>query len=317
MNRSMSPRNLYLLIAIGCGSLYNSLITTDLSLLRYGQKLRGHNKISAGGFTTDFEKLSGICQVLAVPANTTATLINLIQYGDAWATETKKKTTGEFDRFRKGERVPGCMADVRITTTFNYDHLESITKHPRISVDGSADSRVAQGILALLCEVGDFFVSSLIAFAVTPHINTDFCKSQGLENQECSNVLTLSPTDLSRECGLNSLLPVGRLNGLHNMVTVIHNQIKSELLRLREKENALLTADMDRERNADSLRALNPLNSDWSSVEGVDTSDEVAVLLSGGVDSSVALKLLQLQGHKVRAFYLKIWLEDEVAHLNE
>ena len=130
-------------------------------------------------------------------------------------------------------------------------------------------------------------------------------------------MLTLSPTDLSRECGLNSLLPVGRLNGLHNMVTVIHNQIKSELLRLREKENALLTADMDRERNADSLRALNPLNSDWSSVEGVDTSDEVAVLLSGGVDSSVALKLLQLQGHKVRAFYLKIWLEDEVAHLNE
>jgi asparagine synthetase B (glutamine-hydrolysing) len=28
-------------------------------------------------------------------------------------------------------------------------------------------------------------------------------------------------------------------------------------------------------------------------------SDEVAVLLSGGVDSSVALKLLQEQGHKV------------------
>ena len=52
-------------------------------------------------------------------------------------------------------------------------------------------------------------------------------------------------------------------------------------------------------------------------LEGRDTSDEVAVLLSGGVDSSVALKLLQLQGHRVRAFYLKIWLEDEVAHLNE
>jgi tRNA-specific 2-thiouridylase len=46
-------------------------------------------------------------------------------------------------------------------------------------------------------------------------------------------------------------------------------------------------------------------------------NDEIAVLLSGGVDSSVALKLLQEQGHKVRAFYLKIWLEDEVAHLNQ
>lgn len=45
--------------------------------------------------------------------------------------------------------------------------------------------------------------------------------------------------------------------------------------------------------------------------------DEVAVLLSGGVDSSVALRLLQDQGYRVRAFYLKIWLEDELAHLGE
>ncbi|MBL4693786.1 tRNA 2-thiouridine(34) synthase MnmA [Candidatus Gracilibacteria bacterium] len=42
---------------------------------------------------------------------------------------------------------------------------------------------------------------------------------------------------------------------------------------------------------------------------------KIAVLLSGGVDSSVALKLLQDQGHDVTAFYLKIWLEDELAFL--
>lgn len=41
----------------------------------------------------------------------------------------------------------------------------------------------------------------------------------------------------------------------------------------------------------------------------------IAVLLSGGVDSSVALRLLQEQGHQVTAFYLKIWLEDELAYL--
>jgi len=40
-----------------------------------------------------------------------------------------------------------------------------------------------------------------------------------------------------------------------------------------------------------------------------------AVLLSGGVDSSVALKLLKEQSHNITAFYLKIWLEDELAHL--
>lgn len=41
----------------------------------------------------------------------------------------------------------------------------------------------------------------------------------------------------------------------------------------------------------------------------------IAVLLSGGVDSSVALRLLADEGHTLHAFYLKIWLEDELAHL--
>src|SRR5271163_1075623 len=43
----------------------------------------------------------------------------------------------------------------------------------------------------------------------------------------------------------------------------------------------------------------------------------IAVLLSGGVDSSVALRLLHEQGHRVTAFYLKIWLEDELAFLGD
>lgn len=40
-----------------------------------------------------------------------------------------------------------------------------------------------------------------------------------------------------------------------------------------------------------------------------------AVLVSGGVDSAVALRLLQEQGYSPTAFYLKIWLEDELAYL--
>jgi tRNA-specific 2-thiouridylase len=42
---------------------------------------------------------------------------------------------------------------------------------------------------------------------------------------------------------------------------------------------------------------------------------KIAHLLSGGVDSSVALSLLQRAGHEVTAFYLKVWLEDELSHL--
>jgi tRNA-specific 2-thiouridylase len=44
---------------------------------------------------------------------------------------------------------------------------------------------------------------------------------------------------------------------------------------------------------------------------------KIAVLLSGGVDSSVALRLLKDQGHDVTAFYLKIWLQDEFSFLGE
>jgi tRNA-specific 2-thiouridylase len=43
---------------------------------------------------------------------------------------------------------------------------------------------------------------------------------------------------------------------------------------------------------------------------------KIAVLLSGGVDSSVALRLLQEAGQKnITAFYLKVWLEDELSYL--
>ncbi len=44
---------------------------------------------------------------------------------------------------------------------------------------------------------------------------------------------------------------------------------------------------------------------------------KIAVLVSGGVDSSVALRLLKDEGHELHAFYLKIWLEDELSFLGE
>lgn len=44
---------------------------------------------------------------------------------------------------------------------------------------------------------------------------------------------------------------------------------------------------------------------------------KISVLLSGGVDSSVALALLKEQGYDITAYYLKIWLEDELSFLGE
>ncbi len=45
---------------------------------------------------------------------------------------------------------------------------------------------------------------------------------------------------------------------------------------------------------------------------------KIAVLLSGGVDSSVALRLLAAQGeHEITAFYLKVWLEEEMVAIGD
>lgn len=44
---------------------------------------------------------------------------------------------------------------------------------------------------------------------------------------------------------------------------------------------------------------------------------KIAVLLSGGVDSAVALALLKEQGHDITAFYLKIWMEEELQFLSD
>lgn len=45
---------------------------------------------------------------------------------------------------------------------------------------------------------------------------------------------------------------------------------------------------------------------------------KIAVLLSGGVDSSVALRLLKEENkHELTAYYLKIWLEDELSFLGD
>ena len=129
--------------------------------------------------------------------------------------------------------------------------------------------------------------------------------------------MKLSPLDLSRECGLNTLLPVGRLNGLHNMVTLIQSQIAAELRRVEQIGTTIDFVGTETVMGAAQTVASKTHSSVSDLFEDLDTSGEIAVLLSGGVDSSVALKLLLLQGYKVRAFYLKIWLEDEVAHLNE
>lgn len=55
-----------------------------------------------------------------------------------------------------------------------------------------------------------------------------------------------------------------------------------------------------------------------SMIWGLSSLVKIALLISGGVDSSVALAKLASSGeHEIVAFYLKIWLEDDLAFLGE
>ncbi|CBZ54930.1 putative tRNA methyltransferase domain-containing protein [Neospora caninum Liverpool] len=70
---------------------------------------------------------------------------------------------------------------------------------------------------------------------------------------------------------------------------------------------------------ARALASSSPLSSSSSESSGPEAearraapplSEEIAVLLSGGVDSSVSLRLLQQRGFSPRAFFIKIWLPE-------
>ncbi|RYH12526.1 hypothetical protein EON65_38055 [archaeon] len=54
---------------------------------------------------------------------------------------------------------------------------------------------------------------------------------QGLQRMSSQDVLSLSPYSLTKQLGLNQLLPVGRLNGFTNMLLLVQ-----ELLRQQEKK---------------------------------------------------------------------------------
>lgn len=123
--------------------------------------------------------------------------------------------------------------------------------------------------------------------------------AQGLAGAPVHDVLELDPATLCAALGVSGAVTPSRANGFGSMVTTVQTLLQQQL-----------SAAQAGEANEEQALAQNL----WSGVGG---GEEVAVLLSGGVDSSVALRLVQEAGYTPRAFYLKIWLEDELAHLNQ
>ena len=110
-------------------------------------------------------------------------------------------------------------------------------------------------------------------------------------------VLEIDPFRVADKLRLRSILSTGRNDGLGSILTLVQRQIRELLGKATINDKHIKAHDKDS--------------------KGTDRRPTVAMLLSGGVDSAVALSLLLEQGYDVTAFYLKIWLEDELAHLGE
>ena len=176
-------------------------------------------------------------------------------------------------------RVPGCLATVYIQTVMHIpNHSEA---PPRVlSLRGTADAHIPRGLLA-----------GIAAF---------------VPQHEVENLL--QPWDNTRRL---PFLSTGRNDGLGNMIRTMQGQIQECLqLKIGDRNVTSSSSHKDDDANAVDTVKISPVRR--------SVKPRVALLLSGGVDSSVALhRLVQDGGYEVTAFYLKIWLEDKMSELYE
>ena len=180
-------------------------------------------------------------------------------------------------------RVLGCVSVV---------HVYARVEDGRLQMAGAADSKLARGMVALLV--------------------------RGLQGEPVEALEKLTVRDVATAAGLSLALTPGRLNGLDQMLQTLRVQISDQQ---QQQSSTPVAAGDGASRAPAAEKAMGGTREEPSPVVAEHprllwpaAEEEVAVLLSGGVDSSVALHELLQAGRKVRAFYLRIWLEEEQVH---
>jgi len=237
------------------------------------------------------------------------------------------------------DKIPNCMSNVYIRTILRHSkHPQEPKKNSPISniqLEGSADALVSRGLLALVVTA----LSSNQTTSTTVHDNTN--------GHTIEDILAVDPGVVAEQFGIRRALSPGRMDGLASMMRVVQQQIQSLLDLVQEAEEDgtkqtstaetclfvdetkgapipipsvekdATTINNDMTTKASTTTIAAPLSAAKREASSGPSKRTVALLLSGGVDSSVALRLLLQQGYDVTAFYLKIWLEDELAHLGQ
>jgi len=184
---------------------------------------------------------------------------------------------------RLGESLPcpplGALGEqTRVPGCTSVVHVHARRRDDgTLALAGAADSRLARGVAALLL--------------------------RGLQGEPADALDDIDARLVAEAAGLHNVLVASRLNGMGNMLALARAQVQVQA----QVPKASLENDIGRDAGS-SL--------EWrrSAAAWTAAPEEIAVLLSGGVDSSVALNALLEAGHRCRAFYLRIWLEDEQVH---
>jgi tRNA-5-taurinomethyluridine 2-sulfurtransferase len=197
------------------------------------------------------------------------------------------------------QKVPGCVANVYVRTVLMAtDHAEEgqeENSRNRVMLQGTADAVLSRGLLALLASI--------------------------LSCGSVEQILQLPSYDVANRLGLRVALSPGRNDGLASMLRTVQDQIQELLVQSNSTSSSEEVASSTEATPLQSqhiFRKEIAVSGNVISAEAATSKPpSVALLLSGGVDSSVALNLLVQGGFNVTAFYLKIWLEDELSHLGE
>ena len=203
---------------------------------------------------------------------------------------------------KEKERVLGCLATVYVRIAIHRQTGQVSLLHP----DNTADAILSRGLLSMM---------HTLIFETT--------------QTESTNINQWDPNTIADQVGIRHILSPGRNDGLASMTTVIQHQIQqyynnnndnndnSSKTHTKNESQATMESESD-----DSTLSSFEVEKDVIGTKSKSSKEEdgrvkVAMLLSGGVDSSVALAILADQRDKydVTAFYLKIWLEEELGDL--
>ena len=255
-----------------------------------------HHRCSLHGSLTDsFEKLSRQFEDCSVPDIQKM----LVQKGADFQQQQETNKLRQSGLHSSLDKVPGCVANVHVKTKLRQGSGEDWD----INFEGTADALLSRGLLAVL--------------------TTAMSSTSNLQE-----ILSVDPYVVADQLGIRRALSPGRNDGVASMTQIIQQQIESLLLESKSLNSN--SGDAVAPLFVDETATAKPVGNGHVQPETVGVSPvlqkdsqspnkkgSVALLLSGGVDSSVALRLLLQEGYDVTAFYLKIWLEDELAHLGQ